>query len=42
VAEVWDEAIKVYSDLGQLKGDISSNDTMIQDVLARVPDRPKR
>ncbi|GAC1324914.1 MAG: ABC transporter substrate-binding protein [Chloroflexota bacterium] len=39
--QVWDDAIKVYSDLGQLKNPITSADAMTQDVLNRVTDRPK-
>jgi NitT/TauT family transport system substrate-binding protein len=39
--QVWDDAIKVYSDLGQLKNPITSADAMTQDVLNRVGDRPK-
>ncbi len=40
-AQVWDDAIKVYGDLGQLKNPITSADAMTQDVLSRVGDRPK-
>lgn len=40
-AQVWDDAIKVYGDLGQLKNPITSVDAMTQDVLSRVGDRPK-
>ncbi|MCA1645111.1 MAG: ABC transporter substrate-binding protein [Chloroflexi bacterium] len=40
-APVWDDAIKVYADLGQLKNPITSADAMTQDVLSRVSDRPK-
>ena len=39
--QVWDDAIKVYGDLGQLKNPITSADAMTQDVLGRVGDRPK-
>jgi len=39
--QVWDDAIKVYGDLGQLKNPITSADAMTQDVLGRVSDRPK-
>jgi NitT/TauT family transport system substrate-binding protein len=40
-AQVWDEAIKVYTDLGLTKNPITSADAMTQDILARVGDRPK-
>ena len=40
-AQVWDDAIKVYGDLGLLKNPITSADAMTQDVLGRVGDRPK-
>jgi NitT/TauT family transport system substrate-binding protein len=40
-AQVWDDAIKVYGDLGLLKNPITSADAMTQDVLSRVADRPK-
>jgi NitT/TauT family transport system substrate-binding protein len=40
--QVWDEAIKTYSDLGLLKNPITSADAMTQDVLNRVGDRPKQ
>jgi NitT/TauT family transport system substrate-binding protein len=39
--QVWDDAIKIYGDLGQLKNPITSADAMTQDVLSRVADRPK-
>jgi NitT/TauT family transport system substrate-binding protein len=41
-AQVWDDAIKVYSDLGLLKNPITSADVMTQDILTRVGDRPKQ
>jgi NitT/TauT family transport system substrate-binding protein len=41
-AQVWDDAIKVYADLGLLKTPVTSKDTMTQDVLKRVDGRPKR
>jgi NitT/TauT family transport system substrate-binding protein len=41
-AQVWDDAIKVYADLGQLKNPITSADAMTQDILSRVGDRPKQ
>ncbi len=41
-AQVWDDAIKVYSDLGLLKTPITARDAMTQDVLKRVDGRPKR
>jgi NitT/TauT family transport system substrate-binding protein len=40
--QVWDEAIKIYADLGLLKAPVTSKDTMTQDVLQRVDGRPKR
>lgn len=40
-AQVWDEAIKVYTDLGLTKNPITSADAMTQDILARVGDRLK-
>lgn len=40
-AQVWDDAIKVYADLGLLKNPITSADAMTQDVLNRAGDRPK-
>lgn len=40
--QVWDEAIKVYSDLGLMKAPVTSKDVMTQDILKRVTDRPKR
>ncbi|HYB40590.1 MAG TPA: ABC transporter substrate-binding protein [Candidatus Methylomirabilis sp.] len=41
-AQVWDDAIKVYGDLGLLKAPISSKDAMTQDILTRVDGRAKR
>jgi NitT/TauT family transport system substrate-binding protein len=41
-ASIWDDAIKVYSDLGLLKAPVTSKDTMTQDILQRVDGRPKR
>jgi NitT/TauT family transport system substrate-binding protein len=41
-AQIWDDAIKVYADLGLLKTPVTSKDTMTQDVLKRVDGRPKR
>ncbi|HEX2437197.1 MAG TPA: ABC transporter substrate-binding protein [Methylomirabilota bacterium] len=41
-AQVWDDAIKVYADLGLLKTPVTSKDAMTQDVLKRVDGRPKR
>ena len=41
-AQIWDDAIKVYADLGLLKAPVTSKDTMTQDVLKRVDGRPKR
>jgi len=41
-AQVWDDAIKTYGDLGQLKNPITSADAMTQDILSRVGDRPKQ
>ena len=40
--QVWDDAIKVYADLGLLKAPITSADTMTQDILKRVDGRPRR
>lgn len=40
--QVWDDAIGVYGGLGLLKAPITSKDAMTQDILQRVPDRPKR
>ena len=40
--QLWDDAIKVYADLGLLKTPVTSKDTMTQDVLKRVDGRPKR
>jgi NitT/TauT family transport system substrate-binding protein len=40
--QIWDDAIKVYSDLGLMKTPITSADAMTQDILKRVDDRPKR
>ena len=39
---MWDDAIKIYADLGSLKAPVTSKDTMTQDVLQRVDGRPKR
>ena len=41
-SQVWDDAIKVYADLGLLKAPVTSKDTMTQDILQRVDGRPKR
>ena len=41
-AQVWDDAIKVYADLGLLKTPVTSKDTMTQDILKRVDGRPRR
>jgi len=41
-AQIWDDAIKVYADLGLLKTPVTSKDTMTQDVLKRVDGRPRR
>jgi NitT/TauT family transport system substrate-binding protein len=41
-SQIWDDAIKVYADLGLLKTAVTSKDTMTQDVLKRVDGRPKR
>ena len=40
--QIWDDAIKVYSDLGLMKTPITSADAMTQDILKRVDNRPKR
>src|SRR5262245_5574349 len=40
--QVWDDAIKVYADLGLIKTPVTSKDTMTQDILRRVDGRPKR
>ena len=40
--QVWDDAIKVYGDLGLLKTPVTSKDTMTQDILKRVDGRPRR
>jgi NitT/TauT family transport system substrate-binding protein len=40
--QLWDDAIKVYADLGLLKAPVTSKDTMTQDVLKRVDGRPRR
>ncbi len=40
--QVWDDAIKIYGDIGLLKAPITSKDTMTQDILLRAADRPKR
>src|SRR5919197_448663 len=40
--QIWDDAIKVYSDLGLMKTPITSADAMTQDLLKRVDNRPKR
>ena len=40
--QVWDDAIKVYTDLGLMKTPITSADAMTQDILKRVDNRPKR
>jgi NitT/TauT family transport system substrate-binding protein len=40
--QLWDDAIKVYADLGLLKTPVTSKDTMTQDVLKRVDGRPRR
>ena len=40
--QVWDDAIKVYADLGLLKMPVTSKDTMTQDILKRVAGRPRR
>ena len=41
-SSIWDDAIKIYSDLGLMKNPITSADAMTQDVLKRVDNRPKR
>jgi ABC-type nitrate/sulfonate/bicarbonate transport system substrate-binding protein len=41
-SQVWDDAIKVYGDLGLLKAPITAKDAMTQDILTRVASRPKR
>ena len=41
-AQIWDDAIKAYADLGLLKTPVTSKDTMTQDILQRVDGRPKR
>jgi NitT/TauT family transport system substrate-binding protein len=41
-AQIWDDAIKVYADLGLLKNPVTSKDTMTQDILKRVDGRPRR
>jgi NitT/TauT family transport system substrate-binding protein len=40
--QVWDDAIKVYTDLGLTKAPITSSDAMTQEILQRAGDRPKR
>ena len=40
--QVWDDAIKVYGDLGLLKTPVTAKDTMTQDILRRVDGRPRR
>jgi NitT/TauT family transport system substrate-binding protein len=40
--QIWDDAIKAYADLGLLKAPITSKDAMTQDILKRVPGRPRR
>ena len=40
--QIWDDAIKAYGDLGLLKAPITSKDAMTQDILKRVPGRPRR
>ncbi len=39
---VWEEAIEVYKGLGLMKNPVAPQDVMTQDILNRVPDRPKR
>jgi NitT/TauT family transport system substrate-binding protein len=39
---VWQEAIDIYGTLGLMKNPVKPNDAMTQDILIRVPDRPKR
>jgi NitT/TauT family transport system substrate-binding protein len=39
---VWQEAIDIYGTLGLMKNPVTPNDSMTQDILIRVPDRPKR
>jgi NitT/TauT family transport system substrate-binding protein len=41
-AQIWDDAIKAYADLGLLKTPVTSKDTMTQDILKRVDGRPRR
>ena len=40
--QVWDDAIKVYTDLGLMKAPITAAEAMTQDILKRVDGRPKR
>src|SRR5262249_42829225 len=40
-AQIWDDAIKAYADLGLLKAPITSKDAMTQDILTRVRGRPR-
>src|SRR5207249_4188901 len=39
---VWEEAIVIYGSLGLMKNPVTPGDVMTQDILARVPDRPKK